>query len=241
MINLGVRYLLPKDWKYVAWIDTDIAFRDPGWALECIHQLQHFPIIQPWQTAVDLGPKGNALRMRTSFGYDFQQHVHSNTPWRFNITNNSLEKNGHTGYAWACTRQFYERVGGLIDYAILGSGDWHMAYACVGEADNSLHHAHGGGFRRKILEWQAKAIDLTHGEVGYSTGHIEHSFHGSYGNRQYDKRWKVLLDNKYDPDTDIIYDQQGLVTLKGNKPELERAIRTYNRVRQEDDIRDDDI
>lgn len=239
MINLGARHLLPKDWKYVAWVDTDITFRDPDWALECIHQLQHFPIIQPWQTAVDLGPKGNAIRMKTSFGYDFQQHVHQQKKWEFNINGGSNDRNGHTGYAWACTRQFYERVGGLIDYAILGSGDWHMAYACVGEADKSLHHDHNGGFRRKIREWQDKAVTLTHKEVGFSAGHIEHSFHGSYGNRQYDTRWKVLLEHQYDPDTDVMWDEQGLVTLRGNKPLLERAIRTYNRIRQEDDIRDE--
>lgn len=240
MINLGIRHMLPKDWKYVAWVDTDITFRDPDWALECIHQLQHFPIIQPWQTAVDLGPKGHALRMRTSFGADYQKHVNAHKPWKFNISGGSNNGNGHTGYAWAATRQFHERVGGLIDYAILGSGDWHMAYACVGEAANSLHHAHQGGFRRKIMEWQDHAMTLTHGEVGHSTGHIEHSFHGSYGNRQYDKRWQVLLEHKYDPDTDIMWDEQGLVTLRGNKPELERSIRAYNRIRQEDDIRDED-
>ena len=239
MINLGVRYLLPKDWRYLAWVDTDIAFRDPGWALECIHQLQHFAILQPWQTAVDLGPKGNAMQMRTSFGADFQRHIQTGKPWHFNISGNSNDRNGHTGYAWACTRAFYERVGGLIDYAILGSADWHMAYACVGEAAKSLHHMHGGGFRRKIMEWQARALPLTHGEVGVSDGHIEHSFHGSSRNRQYDQRWKVLLEHAYDPDTDVVWDPQGLVTLAGNKPLLERAIRRHNRIRCEDDVRED--
>lgn len=36
---------------------------------------------------------------------------------------------GHTGYVWACTRYFWENVGGLMDFCILGSADHNMALA----------------------------------------------------------------------------------------------------------------
>ena len=45
----------------------------------------------------------------------------------------------------------------------------------------------------------------------------------------------MLVDNGYDPDTDLTYDAQGLIQLIG-KPRLEQDIRLYNRSRQEDSI-----
>src|SRR6185295_6285399 len=67
MVNLGVRHLLPRDWKYMAWVDGDVSFNNPNWALETIHALQHYKIVQPWSECVDLGPKGNVMRTHTSF------------------------------------------------------------------------------------------------------------------------------------------------------------------------------
>jgi hypothetical protein len=235
MINLGVRELLPRDWRYLAWVDMDITFRDPGWALEAMHQLQHFPLIQPWESAVDLGFRGRAQRMVNSFGYICQSKGHNRSTLRLD----GPYGNGHTGYAWACTRKFYERVGGLVDFAILGAGDWHMAYAAIGEGGKSLNRSINGGYRRRIEEWQNRAIQLTHGEVGCSYGHIEHNFHGGRPNRKYESRWQALTRFGFDPDTDLIWDDAGLVRLRGNKPLLEIAIREYNRARMEDDLRDE--
>ena len=50
MINIGIRSVIGRypTAKYFAWIDADIEFHDPNWALETIHQLQHFDVVQPW-------------------------------------------------------------------------------------------------------------------------------------------------------------------------------------------------
>src|SRR4051812_11838284 len=59
MLNIGIRHL-PKDWKYVCWVDADIMFLRDDWAEETFHQLQHHHIVQMFQTAVDLGPTGES-------------------------------------------------------------------------------------------------------------------------------------------------------------------------------------
>ena len=74
-INLGVARLLPRDWRYMAWIDMDVFFRDPNWALETIHQLQHFPVVQPWSDCADLGPTGNIFQHFRSFGLQHQRRI----------------------------------------------------------------------------------------------------------------------------------------------------------------------
>lgn len=229
MINLGVRDLLPKDWRYVAWVDADVEFRDPNWAQETIHQLQHHAVVQPWQHCADIGSGGNILATHTSFGFMRQ------TGERMQKSAKEPYRNAHTGYAWACTREFWESVGGLIDFAILGSGDHHMAWAMIGDVDVSIPKVNSPSFFRRAHEWQSRATRVTNTQVGFTPGRIEHAFHGPKKRRFYQERWQILAQHGYDPDTDLIHDSQGLVQLVG-KPGLEHAIGQYNRARSEDSV-----
>jgi hypothetical protein len=240
MINLGVRHLLPVNWKYVAWVDMDIHFRDYNWAQETMQILQHWPIIQPWMQCADLGFRGDIRDVNQSFAYlrhygkipehHSKHRVHDGYPYgKFTY--------GHTGYAWACTRAFFEAVGGLMDWCILGSADHHMAWACVGKVDDTINGNMGPAFFRKAHEWQARAVRACHKHVSFANGRIEHNFHGSKTKRGYQSRWKLLVDHKYNPDTDLTYDAQGMIQLVG-KPDLEQAIKLYNRSRSEDSIED---
>lgn len=231
MINLGVRHLLPRDWKYLAWVDADVEFRDPNWAQETLHQLQHFAVVQPWQHCADLAFRGGVLQTHTSFGYRtqagqrIQKWCHEPYPY------------GHSGFAWACTRAFWEQAEGLVDFAILGSADHHMAWAMIGEVESTIHAKMAPSFFRRLKEWQARAVRVTHKEVGFTVGRIEHHFHGPKGRRYYRERWQILVDHSFDPDTDLMRDAQGLLHVVG-KPGLESAIRKYNRSRHEDSIED---
>lgn len=229
LINLGVRYLLPKNWKYLAWIDADISFRDHHWAQEAMHQLQHFSVIQPWSDCADLGHHGNIDRHFRSFGSQHQKRIpkqmHPSQPYTY----------AHSGFAWACRRDFWENVGGLPDFCILGSADHHAAFAMIGEVKNTIHGKMCHSFFRKLYEWQAKALRITKKEVGFTPGRIEHFFHGNKNKRFYRERWEILVKNNFDPDTDLMYDNAGVIQLTG-KPELEQDLRLYNRSRQEDGI-----
>ena len=231
MINLGFRKIITQypDARYLAWIDCDVFFSDPNWALETIHQLQSFHILQPWSECLDLGPLGQVMQMFNSFGKQHQRQLpkqmHPSQPYQY----------AHSGFAWACTREFYENTHGLMDFAILGSADHHMAFACTGDVYHTIHGKMSHGFFKKCLEWQEKAVVITKKDVGYVTGRIEHSFHGPKGRRYYRERWQILVDHKFDPTKDLLYDVQGLLQLM-NKPDLEKAIQRYNRSRAEDSI-----
>ena len=242
MINLGVRHLLPRDWRYVAWVDTDIEFRDPDWARETLHELQHYPVLQPWSDSIELGPKGEILRHRQSFGsYDMQRRMQTTsrkTPEQERKADPCKPYYGfgwgHTGYAWAATRGWWEQVQGLIDFGILGAGDWHMAWAMIGRVHEGMRNELSENYKRLCFEWQERAVRMGK-HVGYLPGRIEHYFHGAVGNRKYDLRHETLVRHAFDPVTDLRRDAQGLIQLVG-KPELEQDIRWYNRTRSEDDI-----
>lgn len=233
MINIGVRHCFVRyNARYVAWVDADVEFCNPTWALDTIHQLQHYPIVQPWQSAINLGPTGNVSKTFDSTGWKIHLGVdprtkkgYSGNPYLF----------GHTGYAWACTRAFWENVQGLIDFAILGSADHHMALGCRGFYSHSVHSAMKGPFMELCHSWQTRAMQITHGIIGYVNGLLKHYFHGPMERRYYVNRWGILIEHQYDPVTDLRRDSQGLIQLVG-KPQLEHAIRMYNRNRYEDSI-----
>ena len=239
MINLGVRHLLPQDWKYVAWVDADVSFRDPNWAQEALHQLQHFQVIQPWQQVANLGFRGNIMEVAHSAGWLRQMgrwpKEHLSKDWKKHHPSDAHYPYGHTGLAWCCTRGFWEQVQGLMWWAVLGSGDHHMAQAMVNNVDISIHGSMTDGFKKMCREWQYRAFRMTHGQIGYVHGRIEHNFHGAMRNRGYRNRWQLLIDHKFDPYVDLMMDAQGLIKLVG-KPDLEDAIRQYNRSRGEDSI-----
>jgi hypothetical protein len=227
MINLGVRHLLPRNWKYVAWVDADVWFSNSDWALETIHQLQHDPVIQPWSEAVDLGPSGETLQLFQSFGQIITKGKKPQSkptqPYSF----------GHPGYAWAATREFWEQASGVMDFAALGSADSHMAWAMYGHVDESYHVEMSAGFKKACNDWQAKVLPVTQGHVGFIPGTLSHVWHGSKKKRWYRERWQILVDNQFDPLVDLRYDAQGLPYI-WNKPKLEREIGQYMAARDED-------
>ena len=194
-----------------------------------MHQLQHWPVIQPWQNCADLDYYGGIQQTFSSFGSLHQAGIRkqrwSDEPYAY----------GHSGFAWAATRPFWEQVGGLVDWAILGSADHHMAWSMVGQVDSTIHNKMQPSFYRKLHEWQARALRVTHKQVGFAVGRIEHNYHGPKAKRRYRERWQILVDHKFDPDKDLMYDGQGLIQLVG-KPDLEQAIRLYNRERREDNL-----
>lgn len=231
LINLGVKHLLPKDWKYLSWVDCDVHFRNKHWARETIHQLQHYQIVQPWSDAVDLTYDGGIIQHWKSCGYFSAKHIpqapSGNNPYGMNY--------GHTGFAWACTRYFYENVEKLMDFAILGAADNHMSWSCLGRVKDTVNPKISDGYKHACNDWQRKAHYASSGIIGYTPGRIEHWFHGSKKKRGYWDRWKILVKHKYNPLTDLAYTSEGLIKLKGKKG-LEQDISLYNRSRCEDEI-----
>lgn len=235
LINYGARHVIARyNAQYLDWHDMDVFhLPTPGgglnWAQETLHQLQHFEVIQPWSDCADLGPLGGITRHFRSFGYQHQRGIpkqtHPSQPYEY----------AHTGFAWSCRRSFWEQCQGLMDFPILGSADHHMGFAMIGEVNKTIHAGMAPAFFELCREWQERAVMITHGQVGFAPGRIEHWFHGPKNRRYYRERWQILVDHKYDPKKHLMRDAQGLVYIVGNK-KLEHAIMRYNRSRFEDSI-----
>jgi hypothetical protein len=250
LINIGVSRL-PPDWKYVAWIDADVQFARPDIVAETIHQLQHFRVVQMFAHATDLGPRHEPLRsfegfvahwmrqndaLRSGPGHSGTGHSetgHSET----GHTGTGRYSAWHPGYAWACRRDAWDHLGGLIDFAIVGSADRYMACGLIGDIGQSLSAdivRDCPAYTEWCFEWQARAETTIKHDIGFVDGLLLHYFHGAKRNRGYTDRSAILWKNQFDPARDIKRDWQGLWQLSGRKIGLRDQLRAYFRSRDED-------
>ena len=122
----------------------------------------------------------------------------------------------------------------------VGSGDRHMAYGLIGRAESSIHPDLTAEYRARVLRWQELAERHIRRNVGCVPGTIAHAWHGRKANRGYSSRWRILIDNAFDPATDLKRDWQGLYQLEvhdDRQIKLRDAIRAYFLSRNEDSTR----
>jgi hypothetical protein len=227
LLNLAIQRL-PEDWKYVAWIDADITLRRPDWARATLHALQQYDFVQPWSDAYDLGPQGQHLAAHRSFC-----RVWVDEPDTIGAKGTGYTY-PHPGYAWAATRRALEETGGLLEAAILGSGDYHMAYGLIGRGDKIIPKGVHSNYAAELSRWCNRAHQHVQGNIGYVAGTIEHGWHGPKVARAYIQRGQILVRNQFDPHHDIKRNTHGVMELACNKPKLRREIERYFRQRNED-------
>ena len=245
----------PSNWQYGAYVDADFHFTRHDWALEAIHQLQHYDFVQLFSSYADLsgetyGTCQLPTRVNPSFAFNYVQNGYrlpegyANGGWR---KRGSAAENyygamvggrrgvGATGGAWAFRRSAFETVGGLLDKCILGHGDWFMTFGLVGEEAPDMHiDGYAADYRNTILAWQKEAVKLRK-NIGYVDCFALHNFHGSKMRRAYANRDTILVKHQFAPTTDLKPDWQGNYQLSGDKPALRDAIRMYFISRNEDD------
>ena len=225
MINLGVKYLLPSNWKAFAWIDADIEFDNNSWALDTLKILNGCKdVVQLFSHCIDMDKDKNNLNIFNSFGYSFSKNK--------KYTTKGLDY-WHPGYAWAMTRKAYEKVGGIYDKGVLGSGDNIMALSFINKCKNMNNVNYSKDYNDSMLEFQKKAKKL---RLGYTPGLIRHYFHGSKKNRKYTERWQILMKHQFAPTRHLTYDPYGiLIPTAEFSQEFKKDIMDYFKERKEDE------
>ena len=234
LINLTVQKL-DKNWTKMAWIDADIAFINPNWVRDTLDALEHYKVVQLFQNAIDLGPNLEVLNVFTGIGYAHCMNLNISY-LQYCGHDGITNKFYHPGYGYAINRKAFNKIGGLIDYAILGSADSHMAYSFLEKVNETLNSKLHINYKKKIKIFEDRCKQYIKKNFGYVPGTILHYFHGKKQDRKYGDRWKILINHQYDPLRDIFYDAQGLLQLTQNKPEFRDEIRRYFRGRNEDSI-----
>jgi hypothetical protein len=261
--NIGFSRV-PLDYRYLAFVDGDFTFARPDWAQETLQQLQHHAVVQMFSQVVYLGPEDEALtdsrgtvmsgpgfvetwlqgkvfqtpqgRARKEIFYHRTRAAVSPdypTPGKFSGL-------GAPGGAWAFRREALDNVGGLVDFCILGSGDWHMSAALIGQVELTMLEGYSDGYKNGLRDWQDRAMSCIRANIGQVTGTAFHHWHGKMRQRGYGDRKQILIKHKFDPQTDLKRDTQGLWRLHDDGSDrfiyMRDDIRSYFRMRNEDSI-----
>jgi hypothetical protein len=233
LLNIGISRI--PEARYICWSDSDIFHRRADWAVETLHALQNYHVVQPWAEAYDLGPDAGIMQTHVSFAKVFHQGgpvVPSGGKfWKYD---GGVYQYPHSGYVWAATRQAIDGLGGLLEVGGMGSGDHHMALALAGLAERSMPGKTSEAYRRHVMRWQDRALRHINSNVGYVPASIEHRFHGKKADRGYCSRWDMFMEHQFDPDEDLKKNADGVFEWAGNKPDLRRQFDLYLRSRNED-------
>ena len=153
LLNILIRKRLPADWKCVAFIDADIEFDSATtWASNCLKLMNGFyDVMQLFNVALDMDKEKNTMQCYHSFTY---QYVTKQKYYK------SLINFSHPGYAWSITRKLYDEIGGLLQFCILGSGDYKMANAFI----NRDTLVYSDGHKQYLDEFKNKA---KYARIGY--------------------------------------------------------------------------
>lgn len=253
MINIAMRYVMQMwpDTREIGWFDSDqwpISITPRAWLEEIWHRLQHYEFVQCWDYLINFGPDGQPISapqmsfMKTYAAAGFQ--IPKTKTVKHTLAGHSGEVSlGRPGLAWAANVKALNAVGGLMDFCILGSGDWHMAHALVGGISEAGGYSWEASkltaYMQRMLHWQERAERWIKRDVGFVPVTVGHWYHGDKVDRKYGDRGKILVDNLYNPNTDIKYDVQGLIQLETWEPRqirLRDQIRNYFETRNEDSV-----
>lgn len=224
LINLAVARF-PADWKYVMWADADFEFVRPDWATEVVQALQHWKVVQPFSNAIDLGPDFEIIQTHTGFAYNYNRGLQPFAQYTPHF---------HPGYCWAWRREAWDAVGGLIEKAVCGAGDHHMALGLIGQPKLSLPGGLHPNYIKMVTDWTQRAEVAIERDIGHVAGTIIHHFHGFKENRNYEGRWQILQKTQFDPEVDLQKDAHGVLQLAPGRTYLRDKLRAYFRQRLED-------
>jgi hypothetical protein len=148
--------------KYVL-LDCDVVFENPVWLDAISTMLDSYDVVQGFTYVNLLNLQFKPIAVKTS------------------LVNDNIR--GHSGFVWAFRRDWWLRVRGLYEYALIGGGD-----KCL---------AHTAGVK---LAWIPKPYQYdipepqTDTRFAYLPGTIWHLPHGALEKRKYIERSDVLAD-----------------------------------------------
>lgn len=238
LLNIALRYL-PGWCSTVAWLDNDIAFLDPLWAIKAEARLAHYSILQLFTTVHDLR-QGTYL---DSFPYvNDYQCTRQSFVFMLNkgrITLDVMRKCGCSmilgyspGHAWAARRPILDRHG-FYDALVLGSGDKAMLAAAYAQF-HSLAQALCMTQKQKqhFFQWAQPYFASVQGNVGYLPGTLYHYWHGDLASRRYADRYKWFSTFDFDPTVDIATDELGCWCWASDKRQMKRHVTEYFKSRE---------
>jgi len=262
VLNLIVSRM-PPEAEYVAWLDGDVQMSRYDWALETIHQLQHYGAVQLFHQFTDSDYRHRPYCVSNGFAYSYSQSITADvfhqdpatarSPGVSQMASRKPKANPNHYGGNVCERPETPPAE-KIWWGATGLGwafnrdTWNdmggmFDQAILGSADWIMGYGMAGLVDDLDIKGCAPYFEAVRNwqagalalkaDIWYIDNHITHFWHGPKTNRFYRERERILVENQFDPNRDLKRDWQGLWQLSGNKPRLRDDLRAYFRARNE--------
>lgn len=256
LLNIGINQL-PESCQYVAWVDADIVFGDPGWTDQARALLKRETVIQLFSKVYHLTHDAR-WPSKTDFFHEnygvvagWIQSRHRPEFVDSFLTNYSLRMQGRSpdphlpafafGFAWAARREWLNAIGGLYDASIIGNGDTVFFCALISRLEDMMTTFRRNDAAcmdgRRLRDWEANLRSHNPG-IGCLPGDAFHLFHGPPEGRRYIPRLKELYASGFRIDDHLIDEPGAPWKFATECPsQALELMERYFRCRREDDTR----
>ena len=202
LINVGINKI-PKDWQYLAWIDSDVIFNNENWADNILKELQDKDIVHCFKEADFLNQDGTP----SNFNFLSECYTHIN-----NIKYFDMHQRSHCGFVWALKRSFYEQIKEIFDYSIIGSNDVVMNLVVLKKSleDYFLNSGYSKEYIDLVTEYYNRKKEV---KFTFIDNKITHLWHGDINNRNYHLRKSILKKYQFNPNQHILKNEDGIIEL----------------------------
>ena len=193
-------------------LDCDLLFKDDNWADNTAKAIETYDVVQPFGWLHRLGSQKEEL-------FTQRGAVAS-------ISHGEYSPNCGGG-AWAFRRDFLDRVG-WYDKSPVGGNDTILLNSLFSVPQphfNTFMSASQYAYASKVLRYKPS--------VGYIDNEVCHLYHGSFENRFYGDRYSILIENHFDPDSDIKL-SDGVYQWSTEKSLMHDEVKRYFLSRRED-------
>jgi hypothetical protein len=176
LMNLGIKHLLPPDWKTVAWIDGDIEFNSLSWARDTLKILNGTCDLVHLYTHCNFlldkfdGESPYVKNVFSSFGFNQQKEYKFKPPHPYEFL-----QHWHSGFAIACTRQVYESGICLKEIFPYGYSDCFL-FACFNDDAFNIMINDFKNYEDELKQLKETCKEF---KIGYVPGMITHHYHST--------------------------------------------------------------
>lgn len=242
----GIIAKLPRQFKYVFWVDADVIFVNPNWLVEGVKELQNgAAILQPFEFCVHLDKDetkpsydlsiikreiANNIHMKSGVGRSVWRSFCANISTSSRMARSEVyDIHGHVGFAWGARREVLQNVP-LYDRALVGGADHIIAHAAAGQIPHSCIQKAFTEDIAAVNEWSRKFFQEVKGDISYVAGDLYHIWHGKLETRQYLKRIR-----EFTPQTKNIRNRDGNGLYVTSERGGDKYVRDYMQQRENGD------
>ncbi|HYG22495.1 MAG TPA: hypothetical protein VEH04_06900 [Verrucomicrobiae bacterium] len=239
LLNHGLSRL-PESCRYVAWVDCDLLFHDPGWIERAVKELQRVPLLQPFNRVVHASREARVSRFEVNPEWVAQPAMGAALAERGSFEGfmravmRRAAGTPASGMAWVARREVLERHG-WYDASIIGGGDTALVCAAFNRPEIvvELHHLNARQ-REYYQDWALRFHNDVQERVSCISGTVLHLWHGELSDRMPQERHRGLREHQFDPQRDIALGKDGAWRWATDKPAMHRYLRRYFASRLED-------